>query len=76
MTAGPKASCDSCFTGGGLGIEVTWRSAVPRLADAAAKGTMAIMLSVAPSRGTLFGLAIGDALGAAIEFEPPGSFPR
>lgn len=25
-------------------------------------------------RGTLFGLAIGDALGAAIEFQPPGSF--
>jgi ADP-ribosylglycohydrolase len=25
-------------------------------------------------RGTLIGLAIGDALGAAVEFEPPGSF--
>ncbi len=25
-------------------------------------------------RGCLFGLAIGDALGAAVEFEPPGSF--
>jgi ADP-ribosylglycohydrolase len=27
-------------------------------------------------RGTLFGLAIGDALGAAVEFEPPGEFPE
>jgi ADP-ribosyl-[dinitrogen reductase] hydrolase len=27
-------------------------------------------------RGTLLGLAIGDALGAAVEFEPPGSFPE
>jgi len=25
-------------------------------------------------RGTLIGLAVGDALGAAIEFQPPGSF--
>ena len=25
-------------------------------------------------RGTLLGLAIGDALGAAVEFQPPGSF--
>ena len=25
-------------------------------------------------RGTLLGLAIGDALGAAVEFKPPGSF--
>jgi ADP-ribosyl-[dinitrogen reductase] hydrolase len=27
-------------------------------------------------RGTLLGLAIGDALGAAVEFEWPGSFPE
>ena len=27
-------------------------------------------------RGTLLGLAIGDALGAAIEFMSPGSFPE
>ena len=27
-------------------------------------------------RGTLLGLAIGDALGAAVEFEPPGTFPE
>jgi ADP-ribosyl-[dinitrogen reductase] hydrolase len=27
-------------------------------------------------RGTLVGLAVGDALGAAVEFEPPGSFPE
>ena len=27
-------------------------------------------------RGTLLGLAIGDALGAAVEFRPPGSFPE
>ena len=27
------------------------------------------------SRGTLMGLAIGDALGAAVEFDAPGSFP-
>ena len=26
-------------------------------------------------RGTLIGLAVGDALGAAVEFMPPGSFP-
>jgi ADP-ribosylglycohydrolase len=25
-------------------------------------------------RGTLIGLSIGDALGAAVEFEPPGTF--
>jgi ADP-ribosyl-[dinitrogen reductase] hydrolase len=25
-------------------------------------------------RGTLIGLAVGDALGAAVEFEMPGSF--
>jgi len=25
-------------------------------------------------RGCLIGLAIGDALGAAVEFQPPGSF--
>jgi ADP-ribosylglycohydrolase len=25
-------------------------------------------------RGTLFGLAVGDALGAAVEFKPPGAF--
>jgi len=25
-------------------------------------------------RGTLLGLAVGDALGAAVEFEIPGSF--
>ena len=27
-------------------------------------------------RGSLFGLAVGDALGAPVEFKPPGSFPR
>ena len=26
-------------------------------------------------RGTLIGLAVGDALGAAVEFKPPGTFP-
>lgn len=26
-------------------------------------------------RGCLLGLAVGDALGAAVEFKPPGSFP-
>jgi ADP-ribosyl-[dinitrogen reductase] hydrolase len=26
-------------------------------------------------RGALLGLAIGDALGAALGFEPPGTFP-
>ncbi len=32
------------------------------------------MLSKARQRGTLLGLAIGDALGAAIEFRAPGTF--
>jgi ADP-ribosylglycohydrolase len=27
-------------------------------------------------RGTLIGLAVGDALGAAVEFQPPGTFER
>jgi ADP-ribosyl-[dinitrogen reductase] hydrolase len=27
-------------------------------------------------RGAMLGLAIGDALGAAVEFKPPGSFPE
>ena len=27
-------------------------------------------------RGTLLGLAIGDALGAAVEFQPPGTFDK
>ena len=34
-------------------------------------------MSVVPSdrqRGALWGLAVGDALGAAVEFQPPGSF--
>jgi len=34
------------------------------------------MLSVDRQRGTLIGLAIGDALGAAVEFDPPGTFPE
>ena len=37
---------------------------------------MAVMLSVDRQRGTLIGLAIGDALGAAVEFRSPGSFPE
>ena len=32
------------------------------------------MLSIDRQRGTLLGLVIGDALGAAVEFQPPGSF--
>ena len=27
-------------------------------------------------RGTLIGLAVADALGAAVEFKMPGSFPK
>ncbi len=34
------------------------------------------MLSIDRQRGTLIGLAIGDALGAAVEFEMPGTFPE
>jgi len=34
------------------------------------------MLRTDRQRGTLVGLAIGDALGAAVEFEPPGTFPH
>jgi len=37
---------------------------------------MVDMLPLDRQRGTLHGLAIGDALGAAIEFEPPGTFPE
>ena len=33
------------------------------------------MLSIDRQRGTLIGLAIGDALGAAVEFNRPGTFP-
>ena len=36
---------------------------------------IAVMLSTDRQRGTFLGLAIGDALGAAVEFEPPGTFP-
>ncbi len=34
------------------------------------------MVSTDHQRGTFLGLAIGDALGAAIEFKPPGAFPK
>src|SRR6516162_384476 len=34
------------------------------------------MISRDRRRGMLLGLAIGDALGAAVEFEPPGTFPE
>jgi len=34
------------------------------------------MTVVDRQRGTLIGLAVGDALGAAVEFEPPGTFPK
>ncbi|MCR4411676.1 MAG: ADP-ribosylglycohydrolase family protein [Thermoguttaceae bacterium] len=34
------------------------------------------MLSADRQRGTLLGLAIGDALGAAVEFKSPGTFPE
>jgi ADP-ribosyl-[dinitrogen reductase] hydrolase len=34
------------------------------------------MLSTDRQRGTLLGLVIGDALGAAVEFEMPGTFPE
>ena len=37
---------------------------------------MAVMLSVDRQRRTLLGLAVGNALGAAVEFEMPGSFPK
>jgi ADP-ribosyl-[dinitrogen reductase] hydrolase len=37
---------------------------------------MAVMLSADRQRGTLFGLAVGDALGAAVEFQAPGTFPE
>src|SRR5215831_16426087 len=32
------------------------------------------MISRDRQRGTMIGLAVGDALGAAVEFEPPGTF--
>lgn len=34
------------------------------------------MVSTDRQRGTLLGLAIGDALGAAVEFKSPGTFPK
>jgi ADP-ribosyl-[dinitrogen reductase] hydrolase len=34
------------------------------------------MSSLDRQRGTLFGLVIGDVLGAAVEFQSPGSFPE
>ena len=34
------------------------------------------MLSVDRQHGTLVGLTVGDAIGAAIEFETPGTFPE
>ena len=34
------------------------------------------MLSPDRQRGTLLGLAVGDALGAAVEFKSPGTFPE
>lgn len=33
------------------------------------------MVSLDRQRGTLLGLAVGDALGAAVEFQSPGGFP-
>jgi ADP-ribosyl-[dinitrogen reductase] hydrolase len=33
------------------------------------------MISRERQRGTLLGVAVGDALGAAVEFMEPGSFP-
>jgi len=48
----------------------------PSPADATAKGNMAVILPVDRQRGTLVGLAVGDALGAAVEFKSPGSFPQ
>lgn len=34
------------------------------------------MMPTDRQRGALLGLAIGDALGAAVEFKPPGTFPK
>jgi ADP-ribosyl-[dinitrogen reductase] hydrolase len=28
------------------------------------------------TRGALIGLAVGDAVGTAVEFKPPGTFPE
>jgi ADP-ribosyl-[dinitrogen reductase] hydrolase len=47
----------------------------PWLAGVTAEGRMAVMLPLDRQRGTLFGLAIADALGAAVEFRSPGTFP-
>ena len=37
---------------------------------------MAVMLSADCQRGTILGVSIGDALAAAVEFQPPGTFPE
>lgn len=34
------------------------------------------MNTIDRSRGALIGMAVGDALGAAVEFMPPGSFAQ
>jgi hypothetical protein len=40
------------------------------------KGKMTVMLCPDRQRGTIFGLAVGDAFGAAVEFQMPGSDAR
>ncbi len=52
--------------------KLIWRPATPWLTGASAQGKMTVMLSTDHQRGTLLGLAIGDALGAAVEFDEHG----
>lgn len=63
----------------GCPIRALTSSSLARLADKAkaihlhALGLQSMSI-IDRQRGSLFGLAIGDALGAAIEFQPPGTF--
>jgi ADP-ribosyl-[dinitrogen reductase] hydrolase len=51
-------------------------STVEALCRNGAKQEANRMESFDRQRGPLLGLAIGDALGAAVEFQPPGTFPE
>ena len=57
-------------------VMLWWAGSGDRWQTLLSEGKMAVMLSVDRQRGTLFGLAIADALGAAVEFKMPGTFDK